>query len=130
MDFISETCQPLLHFALPQYNHMPSDRPHRGVFLLDPRDIAVELGLAELQVGLRHRRRFAVRVPMPKAAVHEDDRMPLRKHDVWTVWMNGGESRTAEHAEMMAHDCLRSMASRYVSLWLVDLSMCFSEWFT
>ncbi len=109
---------------------MPTCDLQPNVLLPSPRGIAIELGQPKLHVGPRLRARITSFVPMPKAAVHEDDRMPLRKHDVWTVWMNGGESRTAEHAEMMAHDCLRSMASRYVSLWLVYLSMCFSEWFT
>ena len=47
-----------------------------------PRNIAVELGLPESHIGLRHGCNLAALVPMPEAAVHEDDRVPLGQHDV------------------------------------------------
>ena len=71
--------------------------------------VPVELGLLERHVGLGHCRRLASLMPMPEAAVHEDDRMPLWKHDVWMTWQFGGMETVAEPqgVKMAAHDHLR-----------------------
>ncbi len=88
---------------------MPAGRLQRGVLLLVPRDIAVEFRLPELHVGLRHRRRLAALVTVPEASVHEDDRVPLGKHDVGVPRQLGrveAEAK-AQSMQMAAHDHLR-----------------------
>ena len=56
---------------------MPASRFQRGMLLPITRHIPLELGVPELHVGLRGARCLAALVPMPEAAVHEDDRVPL-----------------------------------------------------
>lgn len=68
---------------------MPACGLQCGVFLFVVCYIAVEFRLPELHVGLGHCRRLAPLVLMPEAAVHEDDRMPLWKHDIGMPWQFG-----------------------------------------
>ena len=88
---------------------MPTRGLQRGVFLLVPCNIAVELGLPEFDVGLWHRGCLATLVPMPEATVHEDDRVPLGKHDVGMSWQFRRMQTVAEpqSMEVSAHDHLR-----------------------
>ena len=101
--------QPLLHFAFPNHNHMPACSLQRGVFLLVPCNIAVELVPPELHVGLGHCRRLAPFVPMPEAAVDKNDRVPLWKHDVGMPRQFGRMQTVAEPQcmQVTAHDHLR-----------------------
>lgn len=88
---------------------MPAYSLQRGVFLLIPGNIPVELGLPELHVGLGHCRRLAPFVPMPEAAVDKNDRVPLWKHDVGMPRQFGRMQTVAEPQcmQVTAHDHLR-----------------------
>ena len=61
---------------------MPASGLQRGLLLFVACHVPLELGRPELHVGLRRARRLAALVTMPEAAVNEDDRVPLGKHDV------------------------------------------------
>ena len=98
-----------MNFAFPKYEHVPACGLQCGVLLPVTRDIAVELGLPELHVGFRHGRDFAALMPMPEAAVHEYDCVPLGKHDVGMAGQLGGMKAVAEPqgVKVAAHKHLR-----------------------
>ena len=109
LDFVCDGCQPLLHLALPEDDDMPSRRRQRGVLLLVPRYVPLELCLPELHVRLWRRRRLASFVAMPEAAVHKDDRVPLWKHDIGMSRQFGGMKTVteAQRVQMTMHKHLR-----------------------
>lgn len=88
---------------------MPAYSLQRGVFLLIPGNIPVELGLPELHVGLWHCRRLAPLVSMPEASIDEDDRVSLWERDVGMPQQFGRMQTEAnpQSVEEMAHDHLR-----------------------
>lgn len=68
--------------AFPSDDHAPLS----GMQLIERRrvasDVATELLDPEFSVGLGRRRNLAAFVPVPKTAMHEDDRAILREDDV------------------------------------------------
>ena len=107
--FVLKVIYPTLHLTLPDDDDMPPVRFQSGVLLFVTGHIPFELGHPELNVGLRRACRLAPLVPMPEAAVHEDDRMPLRKHDVGMAGQFGGLKAVAESqgVKVAAHKHLR-----------------------
>ena len=88
---------------------MPASGLQRGVFRSVTFDISLEFGLPELHVGLWHSRNLTALVTMPEATVHEDDRVPLGKHNVGMAGKFGGMKAVAEpqSVEMTVHKHLR-----------------------
>ena len=80
-----------------------------SVFLLIPCNIAFELCLPERHIGLGHSRHLAALVPMPEAAVDEDDRVPLWEHDIGMSGQFGRMQMVAEaqSVEVSAYKHLR-----------------------
>ena len=109
LDFVSEIWQSLLNLAFPKHNHMPACGLKFGVLLPVTCHVPVELGLPELHIGLRRGSRFTAFVPMPKAAIHEDDRVPLGKHNVGMsrqLWRMEAKAES-QGVEVTAHKHLR-----------------------
>ena len=104
--FMLKVIYPTLHLTLPDNDDMPPVRFQSGMFLFVAGHIPLELGRPELHVGLRRGCRLAPLMPMPEAAVHEDDRVPLWKHDVRMSWQFGRMEAEAESQsmKMASHD--------------------------
>ncbi len=107
--FMLKVIYPTLHLTLPDDDDMPPVRFQSGVLLFVKGHIPFELGHPELHVGLRRACRLAPLVPMPEAAVHEDDRVPLWKHDVRMSRQFGRMEAKAEAqcVKMTSHDHFR-----------------------
>ena len=71
--------------------------------------VPLKFGLPELHVGFRGACRLAPLVPMPEAAVHEDDRVPFGKHDIRVSRQLGRMEAVAKTqcVQMASHKHLR-----------------------
>lgn len=66
----------IAHFTFPHLDNAPSESLQRSLVSPIPANVAIELGRPELGSSLRDGGKPAV-VPMPEAAMHEDDRSML-----------------------------------------------------
>lgn len=69
--------------ALPHRRHAPSGFQQLRLYLSIPSDIGFELGCPELSAGRWRRGVPAPFMPVPVAAVHEDDGLVFRQDQVW-----------------------------------------------
>jgi hypothetical protein len=80
-------CLDLLRFperTLPDRCHAPSTLQKRGANGTVPGDICSKLRLPELQASRWGGGIAATLMAMPETAMHEDDRLAFRKHEIWS----------------------------------------------
>ena len=69
-------------FTLPNRQHTPPRVDQRSLFLLVPREVAIEFLLPERDTSFRHRSLAAIRMTVPEAAMDENRRSVLRQDDI------------------------------------------------
>jgi hypothetical protein len=72
----------IAQLAFPDCQHLPSSLYERLFIASIAQFIAFELGRPEIKARLGHSRENAVSVPMPEAAMHEDNLVPGFKNEV------------------------------------------------
>ena len=91
--------------AFPYYSDPPTGIDQGSDNRLVPDSIALQLLVPELGSGFWKTEETAAHMAMPEAAMHEDNSLPFRQHQIWFAWKVLGVQSISEASapELCSH---------------------------